>query len=105
VPNYSFTLNGKRVTVDAPEDLGLLYVLRDKLGVTGPYHRVAQFFANVGSLPRIVAPINVTVTPSGKATDSRQRADEQLLDAKFGIQTYVAHVAPPALTSAKPGAP
>jgi isoquinoline 1-oxidoreductase subunit alpha len=36
VPNYSFTLNGKRVTVDAPEDLGLLYVLRDKLGVTGP---------------------------------------------------------------------
>jgi isoquinoline 1-oxidoreductase alpha subunit len=36
VPNFSFTLNGERVSVDAPEDLGLLYVLRDKLGVTGP---------------------------------------------------------------------
>ena len=76
-----------------------------KLGVTGSYHQVAQFFANVGSLPRIVAPINVTVIPTGKTGESHVRADEQLLDAKFGIQTYVAHVAPPAATSAKPGAP
>lgn len=36
MPHFSFTLNGKRVSVDAPADLGLLYVLRDKLGVTGP---------------------------------------------------------------------
>ncbi|MGH3694025.1 MAG: (2Fe-2S)-binding protein [Pseudonocardiaceae bacterium] len=36
MPQFSFTLNGERVSVDAPDDLGLLYVLRDKLGVTGP---------------------------------------------------------------------
>ncbi|MGH3545861.1 MAG: (2Fe-2S)-binding protein [Mycobacteriales bacterium] len=36
MPNFSFILNGERVSVDAPADLGLLYVLRDKLGVTGP---------------------------------------------------------------------
>lgn len=36
MPNYTFTLNGERVTVDAPGELGLLYVLRDMLGVTGP---------------------------------------------------------------------
>jgi isoquinoline 1-oxidoreductase alpha subunit len=36
VPNHSFILNGGRVSVDAPDDMGLLYVLRDKLGVTGP---------------------------------------------------------------------
>lgn len=36
MPNHSFKLNGRQVSVDAPDDLELLYVLRDKLGVTGP---------------------------------------------------------------------
>ena len=36
MPMYSFVLNGKRVTVDAPADLSVLWTLRDKLGVTGP---------------------------------------------------------------------
>jgi isoquinoline 1-oxidoreductase alpha subunit len=36
VPSYSFTLNGKKVSVDAPGDLSVLWALRDKLGVTGP---------------------------------------------------------------------
>jgi isoquinoline 1-oxidoreductase alpha subunit len=30
------TVNGKAVTVEAPADMPLLWVLRDKLGVTGP---------------------------------------------------------------------
>ena len=37
---------------------------RYKLAVTGPYHQVAEFLANIGSLPRIVAPINVALSPS-----------------------------------------
>jgi isoquinoline 1-oxidoreductase subunit alpha len=36
MPRYSLTVNGKAVTVEAPADLPLLWVLRDKLGVTGP---------------------------------------------------------------------
>jgi isoquinoline 1-oxidoreductase alpha subunit len=36
VPAHTFVLNGKQVTVDAPDDLRLLWVLRDILGVTGP---------------------------------------------------------------------
>ena len=36
MPSYSFKLNGKDVTVDAPADMPLLWVLRDLLGVTGP---------------------------------------------------------------------
>ncbi len=36
MPRYSFTVNGKSVTVEAPADLALLWVLRDKLGITGP---------------------------------------------------------------------
>jgi isoquinoline 1-oxidoreductase alpha subunit len=36
VPSYTFILNGRSVTVDVPADMPLLWVLRDKLGVTGP---------------------------------------------------------------------
>ncbi|MBT9610028.1 (2Fe-2S)-binding protein [Aquabacterium sp.] len=32
----NFSVNGKPVSVDAPNDMALLWVLRDKLGITGP---------------------------------------------------------------------
>jgi type IV pilus assembly protein PilO len=68
---------------------------RYRLGVTGPYHRIAQFLNNVGSLTRIVAPMNLALRPSGRTT-IRVRPREQLLDASFEIQTYVAKTALPA---------
>jgi isoquinoline 1-oxidoreductase subunit alpha len=36
VPLYSFILNGKRVSVDCPDDVRVLWVLNDLLGVYGP---------------------------------------------------------------------
>ena len=36
MPQYSFILNGKKVTVDCPGDLRVLWVLNDLLGVRGP---------------------------------------------------------------------
>ncbi|MET7476575.1 (2Fe-2S)-binding protein [Streptomyces sp. NPDC005648] len=36
MPSYSFDLNGEKVTVEAPTDMPLLWVLRDLLHVTGP---------------------------------------------------------------------
>jgi isoquinoline 1-oxidoreductase alpha subunit len=36
MPTHTFRLNGEQVTVDAPDDERLLWVLRDLLGVTGP---------------------------------------------------------------------
>ena len=33
---YTFTVNGQQVSVEAPGDLSVLWVLRDKLGITGP---------------------------------------------------------------------
>ena len=36
MPSDAFTLNGTKVTVDAPAVMPLLWVLRDLLGVTGP---------------------------------------------------------------------
>ena len=44
-----------------------------KLGVTGPYHQVGEFLANVGSLPRIVAPINLTLAPTSRVGRAASR--------------------------------
>ena len=36
MPQHTFSLNGEQVTVDVEDDVRLLWVLRDLLGVTGP---------------------------------------------------------------------
>ncbi|MDT4920194.1 MAG: isoquinoline 1-oxidoreductase subunit alpha [Pseudonocardiales bacterium] len=36
MPNHTFVLNGESVVVDVEDDVRLLWVLRDLLGVTGP---------------------------------------------------------------------
>jgi isoquinoline 1-oxidoreductase alpha subunit len=36
VPTHSFKVNGQPVTVDCADDVRLLWVLRDLLGITGP---------------------------------------------------------------------
>jgi isoquinoline 1-oxidoreductase subunit alpha len=36
VPTHTFVLNGEKVTVEVEDDVRLLWVLRDVLGVTGP---------------------------------------------------------------------
>src|SRR5205807_1878330 len=36
MPTHTFTLNGKQVSVDCEDDVRLLWVLRDLLGVHGP---------------------------------------------------------------------
>ena len=36
MPNYTLKVNGQSLNVDAPADMALLWVLRDKLGITGP---------------------------------------------------------------------
>jgi type IV pilus assembly protein PilO len=70
-----------------------------KMQVTGPYHRVGEFLTNVGNLTRIVAPMNVQLTPTTRQAVQR-RPGEQNLDAAFEIQTYVARVPAPAVPAA-----
>jgi isoquinoline 1-oxidoreductase alpha subunit len=36
MPEQKFIVNGKAVTVDVPDDVRVLWVLRDVLGITGP---------------------------------------------------------------------
>ena len=41
MPSHTFILNGHQVTVDADDNVRLLWVLRDILGVTGPKYGCA----------------------------------------------------------------
>ena len=77
-----------------------------KLGVIGPYHQVAEFMSNVASMPRIVSPINVTMAAAARPGERKITRGEQLLDVKFGVQTYVAHASTRAAPAAQAkGAP
>lgn len=66
---------------------------RYKIAVTGGYHAVAEFLANVGSLTRIVAPVNLTLAPANNPNleaVQRRPSGSSAIDTKFEIQTYVA---------------
>ena len=66
---------------------------RYSIGLVGGYHDLAAFFTNVGSLTRIVAPVNMQLTAPSNPTAARakqKRQDESVIEAKFQIQTYVA---------------
>jgi type IV pilus assembly protein PilO len=70
-----------------------------RMSVRGDFHQIGVFLTNVGTLQRIVAPINVSLNPT--TTQPRNRAPRsQPIDARFEIQTYVARTAP----TPKPGA-
>ncbi|MFN8581756.1 MAG: type 4a pilus biogenesis protein PilO [Gemmatimonadaceae bacterium] len=64
---------------------------RYKLAVSGGYHAVGEFLTNVGSLTRIVAPVNVSLANSSQRNQKAARDD---LDAHFEVQTYVSKSAP-----------
>jgi type IV pilus assembly protein PilO len=70
-----------------------------RLSVRGDFHQVGLFLTNVGTLQRIVAPINVLLNPTSQQV--RNRAPRtQVVDARFEIQTYVARTAPTAKAGA-----
>ena len=73
---------------------------RYQVAVIGDYHALGEFLANVGSLTRIVAPVNLALSNlgSGAAVDQRKKAkknNSSVLDSRFELQTYVAKTAPP----------
>ena len=53
-----------------------------ELGVIGSYHDVGRFLSEVGSLPRIVTPIDLTLQRRGEENSSE-------LEAGFRIETFV----------------
>jgi len=65
-----------------------------RMSVKGTYQEIGDFLTNVGTLQRIVAPINVSLNPSPIDPRKVKAPRQQALDARFEIQTYVARTAP-----------
>jgi len=75
-----------------------------RMSVKGSYQQIALFLSNVGSLQRIVAPVNLSLNPNPVDPRARKDARTQSLDARFEIQTYVARTRPAAKPApARPG--
>ena len=68
-----------------------------EMGVIGSYHDVGQFLSEVGSLPRIVTPIDLTLR--------RREGPGNQLEAGFRIETYILPQPGDAATAAPAGGP
>lgn len=59
--------------------------------VYGSYHKVARFLAELGSLPRIITPIDLSL----RDREQLDRDGGRILEAQFQIETYVLPTGPP----------
>ena len=61
------------------------------MSIVGGYHQLAEFFANVGSLNRIILPSNMTLTVSSNANAKKMRTGSEgaVIEARFQLQTFV----------------
>jgi type IV pilus assembly protein PilO len=73
-----------------------------RMSVKGTYQEIGDFLTNVGTLQRIVAPINVALNPIPPDPRLKVGPRMQSIDARFEIQTYVARTAPTTAKGATP---
>lgn len=64
--------------------------------IIGGYHQFGEFLANVGSLPRIVAPVNFSIVAGSSSAPRGQvrTSEKDALAATITLQTYVEKTAP-----------
>jgi type IV pilus assembly protein PilO len=68
---------------------------RYRLSFNGTFHQIGELLTAIGSLRRIIAPVNLSLTPAPDGSSSlRVGPGEQILNANFDIQTYVVRTAP-----------
>jgi type IV pilus assembly protein PilO len=67
-----------------------------QVGVIGQYHDVGRFLASIGSLPRIVTPIDLKLVPQNRPDP---RTGILKVEANFRIQTYVLPAPEPAVST------
>ncbi len=70
--------------------------------IIGGYHQFGEFLANVGSLARIVAPVNFQIVSNAPGRmPSVKSADKNAIASTITLQTYVERTAPAKPASAK----
>jgi type IV pilus assembly protein PilO len=67
---------------------------RYTMSLKGSYHQIGDLLASIGSLRRIIAPVNVNLSPAQEPGRTQVAADEQVLSASFDLQTYVVRTTP-----------
>lgn len=67
-----------------PDTSGYFLSQNWDMAVEGQYHDIGEFLARVASLPRIVRPEVEDIRPSEQTPSGRQ-----LVEARFGLETYV----------------
>lgn len=82
MPNYTFVVNGKTVTVDAPADLPLLWALRDKLKVRGPKYGCGINVCKACTSHLDGEAINPCVTPVSECAGREVTTIEGLADGE-----------------------
>lgn len=68
---------------------------RYAMNMNGTYHELAELLTAIGSLRRIIAPVNVRLVPLTVANPRAMPDDQRMLSATFDIQTYVVKTATP----------
>jgi type IV pilus assembly protein PilO len=71
---------------------------RYTISLVGSYHELAAFLTNVGSLTRIILPVNMTLQSPTNAnvTKAHQKPNASVIEARFQLQTFVTHKPSPA---------
>ncbi|BBF99183.1 isoquinoline 1-oxidoreductase alpha subunit [Pseudonocardia autotrophica] len=70
MPTHTFTLNGEQVSVEVEDDVRLLWVLRDLLGVTGPKYGCGINVCKACTSHINGKEFNPCATPVGALSDS-----------------------------------
>ena len=79
---------------------------RYKVSVTGGYHALGEFLTNVGSLTRIVAPVNLNLALSGNKNSEVVKmapSGTAAVESRFEIETYVLRTTPQPAPAAQGG--
>src|SRR5262245_7942089 len=88
------------------EQLGEFYTQQTyALRVTGSYHAIGRFLAQIGSLPRIITPTQLTLTRMPNVLKNGARGSPLRLQADFKIQTYIIPTPDPGNTTSSGARP
>jgi type IV pilus assembly protein PilO len=68
----------------------LFDTIKYRMSMQGSYHQIGALLTAVGSLRRIIVPVNLSLAPSGSREARESEPDNRILTAQFEIQTYVA---------------
>lgn len=59
------------------------------VAVAGRYHAIGEFLTRVGSLPRVITPIDLTLVNPRASDEAEDAKESPRLEARFSLETYV----------------